>query len=136
MLKENADLLAPILTKIFQQTLDRGRVPSDWTKANVITIFKKGKRSIPANYRPVSLTSVISKVQEHIIFSNIMDHADLCKILIHFQHGFRKGYSCESQLINTVEELSKARNQKQQTDYLVLDFSKAFDTVAHKRLIS
>ncbi len=56
MLKENADLLAPILTKIFQQTLDTGRVPSDWTKANVIIIFKKGKRSTPANYKPVSLT--------------------------------------------------------------------------------
>ncbi len=59
MLKENADLPAPILTKIFQQTLDTSRVPSDWTKANVITIFKKRKRSTPANYRPVSLTSVI-----------------------------------------------------------------------------
>ncbi len=96
MLKENADLLAPILTKIFQQTLNTGRVPSDWTKANDITIFKKGKRSTPANYRPVSLTSVICKVQEHIIFSNIMDHADLRKILVHFQHEFRKGHSCES----------------------------------------
>ncbi len=133
--KENGDLLAPILTKIFQQTLDKVRVPSDWIKVNIITIFKKGKRSTPANYRPVSLTSVICKVQEHIIFSNIMDHADLRKILVHFQHGFRKGHSCESQLINKVEELSKALNQKQQTDCLVLDFSKVFDTVAHQRVL-
>ncbi len=65
MLKENADLVASILTKIFQHPLDTGRVPSDWTKANVIAIFKKGKRSIPVNYRPVSLTSMICKVQEH-----------------------------------------------------------------------
>ncbi len=64
-----------------------------------------------------------------------MVHADLRKILVHFQHGFRKGHSCESQLINTVEELSKALNQKHQTDCLVLDFSKAFDTVAHQRLL-
>ncbi len=64
-----------------------------------------------------------------------MDHADLRKILVHFQHGFRKGHTCESQLINTVEELSKALNQKQQTDCIGLDFSKAFDTVAHQRLL-
>ncbi len=54
---------------------------------------------------------------------------------VHFQHGFRKGHSCESQMINTVEELSKALNQKQQTDFLVLDFSKVFDTVVHQRLL-
>ncbi len=63
-----------------------------------------------------------------------MQH-DLCKILVHFQHGFRKGHSCESQLINTVEDLSKALNQKQLTHCLVLDFSKAFDTVANQRLL-
>ncbi len=67
----------PYSPKYFNRllSLDTGRVSSDWTKANVIAIFKKGKRSTSANYRPVSLTSVICKVQEHIIFSNIMDHA-------------------------------------------------------------
>ncbi len=135
MLKENADLLAPILTKIFHHTLDTSRVPSDWPKANFIAIFKKGKISKEANNRSISFTSVICKVQEQIIFSNIMDHAVFRKILVHFQHGFIKGHSCESQLINTVKELSKALNQNQQIDCLVLAFLKVFDTVAHLRLL-
>ena len=135
IIKDNADILAPILTKIFQQSLDSGDVPTDWTLANVSAIFKKGNRCSPSNYRPVSLTCVICKVLEHIIFRNIMDHCDLNQILNDFQHGFRTRHSCESQLINTVEELARNLDHKKQTDCIILDFSKAFDTVPHQRLL-
>jgi hypothetical protein len=135
LIKEHASILAPVLTKIFQQSLDSGTVSQDWTKANVSAEFKKGKRSDPANYRPISLTSIMSKILEHIIFSSVMAHADKHHILADFQHGFRKGHSCETQLINTVEELSRGLNCKQQIDCLVLDFAKAFDTVPHQRLL-
>ena len=129
--KENAIILAPVLTHIFQQALDTGSVPKDWTKANVSAVFKKGKRSDPANYRPISMTSIICKVIEHIAFKSIINHAEKYDILAHYQHGFRKGHSCETQLINTVEEISRGLNSKQQLDCLVLDFSKAFDKLCH-----
>ena len=64
-----------------------------------------------------------------------MDHIDFHKILVHFQHGFRALHSCETQLLNTVEELIKGLNDKEELDLIVLDFSKAFDTVAHQRLL-
>ena len=99
-------------------------------------IFKKGDRHLASNYRPVSLTSVSCKVLEHIIFRSIMDHVDVHKILKFFQHGFRANHSCETQLIDTIDDLARGLHNKQQLDLLILDFSKAFDKVAHKRLIS
>ena len=135
LLKENASIIAPVLTRLFQQSLDSGIVPVDWTKANVSAIFKKGKRSDPTNYRPVSLTSITCKPLEHIIFSNIMTHADSHDILARFPTWILQGHICETQLINIVEELSRGPYSKQQLDCLELDFSKAFDTVPHQRLL-
>ena len=81
-------------------------------------------------------TCVSCKVLDHIVFKAIMDHVDFHKILVFFQHGFRSKHSCETQLVNTIEDLAKGLNDKQQLDLLILDFSKAFDLVAHKRLLS
>lgn len=57
----------PSLSLIFQKSLDTGCLPTDWPNANVAPIFREGDRHLPENYRPVSLTSVISKVLEHIV---------------------------------------------------------------------
>ena len=60
--------------------------------ADVVAIYKKGDRNTPANYRPVSLTSITCKTLEHIVFGSIMEHLDHHGILNHFQHGFRFEY--------------------------------------------
>ena len=106
-LKLAADVIAPILQVMFQQSLDSGILPSDWKKANVTPLFKKGSRSEPSNYRPVSLTSVSCKILEHVIDSQLMKHIENNKILNENQHAFRKGLSCESQLVMTMEDLKK-----------------------------
>jgi hypothetical protein len=80
--------------------------PEDWKLANVSPIFKKGDKSKPANYRPVSLTSVCCKVIEHIIHSHLMKFFEDQNILTDYQHGFRKKRSCESQLITTIQDLA------------------------------
>ena len=61
-----------------------------------------------------------------------MIHLNTFDILIDAQHGFRPGCSCETQLINTVENLAWSVNDRNQTDLLILDFSKTFDELAHK----
>ena len=135
LLKECSKDLVPILTTIFNKSLQTGRVPNDWKKANVSAIFKKGQRYDPANYRPVSLTCLCCKLLEHVVVSNIRKHVDKEKILTDCQHGFRARSSCETQLVTLVHDLTSAMDRETQTDMVILDFSKAFDRVPHKRLL-
>ena len=130
-----AEPLTPILTLIFSASLKQGQTPDDWKEANVSRIFKKGDKSQPANYRPVSLISVCSKVLEHIIHSHLMNFFENNQILFDQQHGFRKHRSCESQLLITVQDLASGLDNSQQIDAILLDFSKAFDKVPHQRLL-
>ena len=134
-LKEMAEPLTPILTLIFSASLKQGQTPDDWKEANVSPIFKKGDKSQPANYRPVSLTSVCSKVLEHIIHSHLMNFFENNQILCDQQHGFGKHRSCESQLLTTVQDLASGLDNSQQIDAILLDFSKAFDKVPHQILL-
>jgi hypothetical protein len=134
-LKIAAVEIAPVLQFIFQQSLDSGELPSDWRKANISPIFKKGATTDPANYRPVSLTCVCCKLLEHIIDSNLMRHLSRHNILADNQHAFRKHRSCESQLILTTHDLAKNFDEKKTTDMAILDFSKAFDVIPHQRLL-
>ena len=112
-----------MLTQIIQQSLDTQ------------TVFKKGDRAKPANYRPVSLTSICCKVAEHIIVSSTLRHLDANKILVDCQHGFRRKRSCETQLIVTTEDIAAILNRQSQADIAILDFAKAFDKVPHRRLL-
>ena len=83
----------------------------------------------------MSLTAVTCKMMEHVIHKQKMIHLNRNNILVKFQHGFCEKHSCESQLIMTVESIQRYLNRSKQVDVLVLDFSKAFDTVAHQRLL-
>ena len=90
VLKEAAVEIAPFLVLLFQASLDRGILPKDWKHAYVSPIYKKGDRSLPVNYRPVSLTCTRCKVLEHIVYSSVIKHLESNGILSETQHGFRK----------------------------------------------
>ena len=96
--------------------------------------FKKGDKSLAANYRP-SLTCILCKVLEYILASNIVKHLDGQGILYDLQHGYREKRSCETQLIMLIEDLARSASVGKQTDIILLDFSKAFDKVNHSKLL-
>jgi len=135
ILNELATQVAPVLTEIFRRSIETGVVPADWRRANITPIFKKGKKSDPGNYRPVSLTSICSKLLEHIIVKHMMKHLEQNAILKDCQHGFRSKRSCETQLVTFVQEIVDAMPGGGQTDVILMDFSKAFDRVPHQRLL-
>ena len=81
LLKELAHEISPILSLIFQKSLDTGDVPTDWRTAHVSPIYKKGSKYNPENYRPISLTCICCKILEHGVVSSIMTHADTHNIL-------------------------------------------------------
>ena len=134
VLKEVSSQIAPILAHIFQKSLNCGDLPRDWCVANICPIYKKGDRSLPINYRPISLTSIICKTLEHIVCSNIMNHLEKHDILTDRQHAFRRSRSCVTQLGHVVNDWAMAMDNGLQTDAFVLDFAKAFDSVPHERL--
>ena len=135
-LKEYATEIDPMLAAIFQTSIDSGCTPSKWKHANVCGVHKNGPKSDPANYRPISLTCISSKVLEHIIHSHVMKHLEQHAILTDVQHGFRARRSTVTQLILAIHDMAKTIQDNKSIHAVVLEFSKAFDKVPHKRLIT
>ena len=135
VLKNLTSTIAPILTIIYRRSYETGSIPDDWRMANVVPAYKKGKNSLPSNYRPISLTCIACKMMEHIITSSIMKHASWNSILYQLQHGFRDRRSCETQLLEFQADVLKNMKDGMQTDVLIMDFSKAFDKVSHNHLL-
>ena len=127
VLKELATELGPVFSHLFQQSIDTGEIPKEWSLANICPLFKKSDRSLACNYRPVSLTCVLCKLLEHIVCSNIMAHLDGYKLLSDRQHAFRKRHSCETQLTTVINDWAKILDNRGQVDTVILDFEKAFD---------
>ena len=136
VLKELATELGPAFAHLFQQSINTGEIPKEWSLANICPLFKKSDRSLACNYRPVSLICVPCKLLEHTVWSNIMAHLDGYKLLSDRQHAFRKRYSCETQLTTVINDWDKILDNRGQVDAFILDFEKEFDTPSHELLTS
>ena len=100
-----------------------------------LSIFKKGKRISATNYRPISLTSVICRLLERIVHSQIVPHLLINNIISPAQHGFVQRRSTQTQQIKFLDKLTAYHDSKTQVDIVYLDFSKAFDKVSHFKLV-
>ena len=111
------------------------QVPDDWRIAHVTAIYKKGSKSDPGNYRPVSLTSVFSKIMESLLREGIMAHMKRHNLLSTKQFGFITGRSTVLQLIQVLDKWTEALDEGHVVDVIYCDFMKEFDRVPHKRLL-
>ena len=123
------------LSILFEKSLVTGVVPQDWRDANITPLFKKGSRLSPNNYRPVSLTSQIVKLLEKIICDQLMEFIEEKQLISCEQHGFQKRCSCVTQLLECLSDWTTSFDENVGVDVVYLDFRKAFDTVAHRRLL-
>ena len=135
VLKETCMEIAKPLAIIFNISMKEGRLPKAWKEATVVPIYKKGPRSDPGNYRPVSLTSTCGKLMERIIRKYLLQHFDNNNLLSPEQHGFRQGRSCTTQLLSVTEDWSQWLDDHTPYDCIYLDYRKAFDSVPHQRLL-
>ena len=136
VLKQCAGTLALPLHMIFNRSLTTGELPLHWKQANVVPIFKKGRRDVALNYRPVSLTSVVCKVMEKIVRKYVTLHLEGLGFLSDKQHGFREGRSTVTNLLEFYDRVTDILQEREGwADCVFLDFQKAFDTVPHKRLL-
>ena len=137
LLKELADQIADPLCWLFNLSMASGSIPAEWKKAEVRPIFKKGSRhKVKAeNYRPVSLTSILCKLLETLVREVVLKHLTECDLLASEQYGFVAGRSTALQLLLYLDKMTEIVEGGGVVDSIYLDFSKAFDTVPHRRLL-
>ena len=135
ILKELIDGITPIIKILFTRSLSEGKLPYQWKEAHVIALFKKGSKKSANNYRPVSLTSICCKLLEKIIRNKVVDNLEKQGFLHKDQHGFRYGLSCCTQLLVIMETWTRWFDLGLPWDAVYTDFSKAFDSVPHERLL-
>jgi len=104
-------------------------------KANVTPIFKKDNKEDPANYRPVSLTSIPGRVMEQLILEVIIKQVEEKKVIRSSQHGFTKGKSCLTNMTAFSEGMTGWVDEGRAVDVVYFNFSKAFDTISHNILL-
>ena len=135
LLKEAGIAIVPSLTKLINLSLSLSKVPRRWKLAHVIPLFKKGEKSDPNNYRPVSLLSCVSKILERVVFKHLYNFLLTHKILSPHQSGFQPGDSTINQLSFLYHEIASALDNKKDVHIVFCDIKKAFDRVWHKGLI-
>jgi hypothetical protein len=120
---------------MFNKSMAESDVPEEWKLANVTPIFKKGRKALPCNYRPVSLTSQVCKIMESIIRDKMIEHISTWKLLRDSQHGFMRSRSCLTNVLTFLEKVTEFVDDGSPVDVIYLDFQKAFDKVPHERLL-
>ncbi|KAF7244268.1 RNA-directed DNA polymerase from mobile element jockey [Varanus komodoensis] len=135
VLRELAGVLSRPVASIFETTWRTGEVPEDWRVASVVPIFKKGSRKDMGNYRLVSLTSIVGKTMERLIIERDLVMLDREERLTATQHGFCKNRSCQTNLVEFYDKVSRWLDGGDAVDVVYLDFSRAFDKVSHDILV-
>ena len=120
---------------IWLHSMDECNVPNFYKLSHIFPLHKKDSKSLPANYRPVSLTSHVVKVFERVIRKKIVHHLEANDIICSMQHGFRSGRSCLTQLLHHLDDALNSLTDNHDFDSIYLDYAKAFDKVDHKILL-
>jgi hypothetical protein len=136
VLRECSRVLAPVLTKLFRIVLKTNIFPNSWKHAVIQPVPKKGDPSDPTNYRPIAITSVVSKVFESLINSKLTKHLESHRLLSDHQYGFRSARSCGDLLAYVTDTWARSLSCFGESAAVALDISKAFDRVWHNKLIS
>ena len=127
--------IAPILTEIFNLSLEQGVYPEFLKRSKVIALFKKGERLLPENYRPISLLDIFDKIFEKLIYKRLVSFINKYKMLFQFQFGFREDHSTVLALTEIIDNIKHAIDNNEYTVGIFIDLCKAFDTVDHGILL-
>jgi hypothetical protein len=127
--------LVPNLTRLINDSLTNSIFP-DCLQIGVISpIFKTGSKNDKANYRPISVLPIFSKVYEYVLLRRLEDHLSMNKIINNTQFGYTKKSNCEIAAIHILNKIYSSIDNRQATALTCIDLSRAFDTVPHDILL-
>ncbi len=135
VLKNCASVLTPCMVKLFRLCLSTSTFPSCWKYAFIQPVPKKGDRSNPSDYRPITLIFCLSKAFESILNRKIENHLSTSDLLSDRQYGFHKGRSTGDLLTLLTDSWPSSLSRSVRLS-VTLDISKAFGRVWHKTLLS
>ena len=128
------DICSPLITKIYNKSIDNCNFPKAIKMADITPAHKKEETTNKGNYRPVSILPSISKIFEGNMYEDIYMYMN--KYLLPYLCGFRRGYSVQHCLTIMLEQWKKSLDTKQYAGALLTDLSKAFDCINHELLIA
>ena len=135
MLKMTADFIAPSVCKLFNISLQAGRVPQGWKQSTIVPVPKASPACTPNSYRPVSLLSVLSKTLERHVYSIIINHLQTFNPLAESQWGFLHGKSTVTGLLTTTYNWLSILEGGGEIGAVFFDLKKAFDSIPHEALL-
>ena len=141
MLKKIVNCIALPLCHIFNKSFSSGIIPDQLKLAKVIPICKlrasdNGDKSLPTNYRPISLLPIFSKILEKLVANRLNDYLLENNIIYKHQYGFQAKKSTVHPIMHLINEIAMAKNNKQISIGVFCDISKGFDTLSHDILIN
>ena len=133
--KKMAHLLAPKLSVIFRKLLKEGSFPLCWRTANVAPVPKGPLSPDPSEYRPISITPILSKVFEKLVASRLELYCEARGLFPSNQFAYRKGLGTCDCLLSMTHQLQCTLDAGRESRMVFIDFSAAFDMVNHRGLL-
>ena len=135
LLRMTSPAIARSLTALFNTSQKLGQFPTEWKQANVCPVPKPGDKELVKNYRPVSLIPIIAKVFKSLVHQQIYAYLTNSNILSPTQSGFRPNHNTQDVLLKSVDDWKMALDRKEIVGTVLIDLSKAFDTIDHSLLL-
>ena len=135
LLKDCGSIISKPLCDIINLSIRSGKFPSSWKIAKVTPTFKRGSRSLPENYWPISVLPIASKLLEKAAQQALKDYFEHENLLSKSQHGFRKKHSTKTASIYFCDSIRTQMNNGKLTGAVDVDLSKVFDTIGHSVLL-
>ena len=129
LIKYGGEPMCEMLLTLFNLSWDKEHAPSFWREGLIVSLFKKGDKEDPGNYRGITLLNVVGKLYSRVINNRLLKHLELNHMLHEGQGGFRVGRSCIDNIFS-LNELIQGRIKEGKSTYaFFLDVKKAYDTV-------
>ena len=135
LLKDCGSIISKPLCDIINLSVRNGKFPLSWKVAKFTPIFKSGSRSLPENYRQISVLRIVSKLVEKAVQQALKYYFEHENLLSKSQHGFRKKHLTKTTSIYFYDLIRKQMNNGKLTGPVYGDFSNFFDTIGHSVLL-